>query len=110
MKTANTISINNIKSIQYTLFDFGVKVPMPSYLFDKNIKCTTNKIENKLSTTRQKFSKKQFKTVSRVPSCLKPIISHQNKKLGEKFIDKIIKKIIIPSVKSIISSLQEAII
>jgi hypothetical protein len=41
---------------------------------------------------------------------LKPIIAHQNKKLGEKFIDKVIKKVIINSVKNIISSLQEAII
>jgi hypothetical protein len=52
MKTTNNIGIGNIKSIGYILFDCGAKVPMTSYLFDKNIKCTTNKIENKLSTTQ----------------------------------------------------------
>jgi hypothetical protein len=58
MKTTNSICIDNIKSIQYTLFDFGANVPMILYLFDKNMKHVTNQIGNKFSMTQQKFSEK----------------------------------------------------
>jgi hypothetical protein len=46
--------------------------------------------------------KNNFKTVSEVLSYLKPIVTHQNKKLDETFIYKIIEKVIINSVKTII--------
>ncbi|KZX11967.1 hypothetical protein MBCUR_12320 [Methanobrevibacter curvatus] len=81
---------------------------MTHYLFDKNIKRTNNQIENKFSTTQQKSTKKLFKTMPRILAYLKPIITNQNKKCHDKFINDIIKKVIMKSIKSIISSIQEA--
>jgi hypothetical protein len=58
---------------------------MTHYIFDKNIKRTSNQIENKFSTTQQKSTKKLFKTTSGTLAYLKPIVTNQNKRCTEKF-------------------------